>query len=153
MEFDVADLLALQIFADIDFVFEGEDDFADATALGGEHLFLDAADRQRASLHVSSPYRLAWAACCTALQNRHHRHACGWADLGVRQVVDPAGGDVDVEAVILEHFRIDAQRLGTRPDEALRGFRGLCSGPWEGIGPSKSRIATVGLFLWDPTKR
>ena len=46
VDFHVANLLALQVFTHVDLVLERHNHFAHTAPLGGQHFFLDAANRQ-----------------------------------------------------------------------------------------------------------
>src|SRR5438874_12580050 len=46
LNFHLADLLGLQVFAHVDVVFKWQEQLAHTAALGGQHLFFDAAYRE-----------------------------------------------------------------------------------------------------------
>ena len=66
MDLHVADLLGLEVFAYVDFVFEGEDQFAHAAAFGGQDLLLDAAHRKRLAGEGDFSGRTGQTACASS---------------------------------------------------------------------------------------
>ena len=107
VQLHVADLLALQIFADVDFVFVGNDDFENAAAFCGQHLFLDAADRQ----HLPGERDLAGHGEIAAhlAVGEHGKQRGRHGDTRARAVFgDGAGRYVDVYVAGLEQVGIDA---------------------------------------------
>src|ERR1035438_9407932 len=130
MDGHVGDVLGLEIFADVDFVFRRHDDFADAAASGGEHLFFDAADGQDLAREGDFAGHGEVGADAALRKHRHqrggHRDAGGGAVFG-----DGAGGHVDVDVDGFEKLGINAVLGGgaAHPGEGgLHGFRSDAGG-------------------------
>src|SRR5205814_2402297 len=96
VELDVADLLALQVLADVDFVLERDDDFANAAAFRGEHFFLDAADGE--DLAGQGDFAGHRQIAAHAAVGQHGKQRGCHRDSGAGAILgNGAGGDVDVD--------------------------------------------------------
>ena len=117
-----------------------QDQRADADAVGGKHLFLDAADGQdlaaQGDLAGHGDVAADGAPRGVGRERGDHRDAGGRAVLG-----DGAGGDVHVDGLALEHLGIDVESLGVGPHVRHGGLGALAHDIAEHPGEDQALLA------------